>query len=70
MRTRGEWAEEHWDVLAIVAVFVLAVAVSLTLGVAYNVAALRLESPAAELRSEPPTPGSDPTPRYPTAPYS
>jgi hypothetical protein len=68
MRTRGEWAEEHWDVLVIVAAFVLAVALSLALGVAYNVAAIRLEPPAAELRSTPPAPGPDP--RYPTAPYS
>jgi hypothetical protein len=47
---------------------VLAVALSLALGVAYNVAAIRLEPPAAELRSTPPAPGPDP--RYPTAPYS
>jgi hypothetical protein len=45
MKTRGEWAEANWDVLAVVAAFLLAVAVSLALGVAFNVAAARLEAP-------------------------
>jgi hypothetical protein len=51
-----EWAEEHWDVLAIVAALLFAVA-SAGLGVAGNVAAVGLgpsaPPPAADLRSPP-----------------
>ena len=57
MKTSGEWADEHWDVIAMLGACAVAVAVSLALGVAYNVAAARLEPsttpPAVELSAPP-----------------
>ena len=73
MKTLGEWADEHWDVLAIAAALVLAVAVSGALGVAYNVAAARLDpsAPAAiEAIAQPPAPGIDPAPAHLITPSS
>ena len=40
MRTFDEWAEDRWDVIAVAAVFVLA------LGIAFNVLATRPEPPS------------------------
>jgi hypothetical protein len=70
MRRGGEWAEEHWDVMTIVAGLVLAVVVSLTLGVAYNVVTMRLEMAPPGRGPATPAPVFDPTSRLPTAPYS
>jgi hypothetical protein len=65
MKTLGGWADEHWDVLAIAAALALAVAVSGALGVAYNVAATRLDPsapPAIEAIAQPPAPALDQAP--------
>ena len=65
MNTLGEWADAHRDVLAIAASLVRAVAISGTLGVAYNVAAARLDSstpPAIEAVAQPPAPALDQAP--------
>jgi len=65
MKTLGEWADEHWDVLAIAAALPLAVAVSGALGVAYNVTATRLDRPARpaiETIAQPPSPAIDRAP--------
>ena len=65
MKTLGKWADEHWDVLALAAALALAVAVSGALGVAYNVAAARLDPsapPAIEAIVQPPPPAIDQAP--------
>jgi hypothetical protein len=66
-----DWAEEHWDVLAMAAAFALAVAVSVALSIAYNVAAARLDPfspapPSVEVGS--PSPPAEPLPW--AVPYS
>jgi hypothetical protein len=43
MTSLREWAERYWDVLAMLAALAAVLVVSLGLGVAYNVAATRLE---------------------------
>lgn len=72
MKIQDEWAEEHWDVIAMMAVLLIAVAVSAGLGVLYNVAAVGLDpsaSPSAvELRSPPA--GLQPDPVRQPAPLS
>jgi hypothetical protein len=65
MKPLDDWADEHWDVLAMAAAFALAVAVSVALSVAYNVTAAHFDParptpPAVEVGSpapvvEPPT---------------
>jgi hypothetical protein len=67
MNTLGEWANEHRDVLAIAAPLALAVAISGTPGVAYDVAAARLDSsapPAIEAVAQPPAPALDQAPLH------
>jgi hypothetical protein len=66
-----DWAEEHWDVLAMAAAFALAVAISVALSIAYNVAAARLDPfspalPSVEVGS--PSPTAEPLPQV--VPYS
>jgi hypothetical protein len=51
MKPLDDWAEEHWDVLAMAAAFALAVAVSVALSIAYNVAAARLDPASRPLPS-------------------
>jgi hypothetical protein len=70
MKSRDEWAEEHWGLLSIATTVGLAVVISLVLGIGYNVAAVRLDPPAGELRPAPPPSGAEPAPRDPPAPYS
>jgi len=73
MNTLGEWADEHWDVLVIAAALALAVAVSGALGVAYNVAAARLDPsapPASEAITQPPAPAIDQAPAHLITPFS
>jgi hypothetical protein len=71
MKPLDDWAEEHWDVLAMAAAFALAVAVSVALSVAYNVTAARFDPsspamPTLELGS--PSPTVEPLPQ--AVPYS
>jgi hypothetical protein len=73
MKTVGEWADEHWDALAIAAVLALAVAVSGALGTAYNVVAARLDPsapPAIEAIAQPPAPAIDQAPAQLITPSS
>jgi len=70
MRRAGEWAEAHWDMIAVVSALAVALVISVALGVAYNVAAGRLETRAPEPRPASTEPAGDPTPRQLTAPYS
>jgi hypothetical protein len=66
-----DWAEEHWDVLAMAAAFALAVVVSVALSITYNVAAARLDpfSPApATIEVGAPSPTAEPLPL--AVPYS
>ena len=73
MNTLGEWADEHWDVLTIAAALALAVAVSGALGVAYSVAAARLDPsapPAIEAIAQPRAPAIDPAPAHLIPPSS
>ena len=71
MRGDGTWVEEHWDVIAIVSAFAIALAISGALGVAYNVTAgRRVETRAPERRPTSAAPATDPGPRQPAAPYS
>jgi hypothetical protein len=65
MKTLGEWADEHWDVLTLAVALALAVVVSGALGVAYNVAAARPDSPvppAIETIAQPQIPAFDQAP--------
>jgi hypothetical protein len=39
VRNLGDWADEHWDVLVVVVLTMLAVAVSALLAVVYNITA-------------------------------
>jgi hypothetical protein len=69
------WAEEHWDVLAMTAMFGLAVTASLALSIAYNVAAARFEpvipaAPTVELGSQAPAAVLEPAPLPRLVPYS
>jgi hypothetical protein len=73
MKPLDDWADEHWDVLAMAAAFALAVAVSVALSVAYNVTAAHFDSasptpPAVEVGS--PDPVVEPSTRPLAVPYS
>jgi hypothetical protein len=75
MKHLRDWAEEHWDVLAAVVAMAFAIAVSVGLGVAYNVVATRLElstpsADAVELDGQPAPPAVDAPAPHPDAPYS
>ena len=73
MKTLGEWADEHGDVLATAAALALAGAGSGALGVAYNVAAARLAPsapPAIEAIAQPPAPAIDQAPVHLITPSS
>jgi hypothetical protein len=67
MKSRDEWAEEHWGLQSIATTFALAVVISLVLGI---VTAVRLDPPARELGPASPASGAEPAPRDPPAPYS
>jgi hypothetical protein len=71
MRPLEDWAEEHWDILAMAAAFLLAVAVGVSLSVAYNVAAAHWDplvpvTPTVEVGS----PALEPAPLPLFVPYS
>jgi hypothetical protein len=73
MKMLGQWADEYWDLLATSAALALAVVVSGALGVAYNVAAARLDSsapPATEAVVQPPGPAVDQAPAPMNTPSS
>jgi hypothetical protein len=72
MKIRAEWAEEHWDVIAMVAAFLIVIAIGAVLGIVYNVAVVGLDAstpaPAVEVRS--PAGRPEPGPARPPAPIS
>jgi hypothetical protein len=73
MKTPGQWADEYWDLLATAAALAFAVVLSGALGVAYNVAAARLDPsapPAIEAVVQPPGPAVDPAPAPMNTPSS
>jgi hypothetical protein len=73
MKPLDDWAEDHWDVLAMAAAFALALAVSVALSIAYNVTAARFDPagpapPTVEVGS--PSPTVEPSVLPLAAPYS
>jgi hypothetical protein len=66
MKSRDEWIEDHWDVIALVAALLIALAVGAGLGVVYNVVAAGLGAsrpPVVERRSLPLRLDADPVRR-------
>ena len=70
MRHEREWAEEHWDVIAVVSALAIALVISVALGVAYSMATWRLQTRVPEPRPASAAPAGEPSPRQPAAPYS